>query len=98
MTLPCGCLEATRPYPLLGKSLICGRKSRNRYLPRTKEFVRTHGDDCAEVDALPPTELRNRVRRAIESHIDKRRWAILQKIEESEKETVRKIGEKLTLE
>jgi hypothetical protein len=36
---------------------------------RYQEFIRDHGHQCAEVDALPMAELRRRVRDAIESHI-----------------------------
>jgi hypothetical protein len=56
---------------------------------RAKGFIEEHGDACAEVDALPPTELRARVKAAIESHIDEQRWANLQEIEEAEKATLR---------
>jgi hypothetical protein len=54
---------------------------------RANGFLEKYGDACAEIDALPATELRARVRRAIESHIDQERWAKLQKIEEAEKST-----------
>jgi hypothetical protein len=54
---------------------------------RAKGFVREHGAECAEVDALPPTELRARVQAAIESHIDQERWAKLQLIQDAEKAT-----------
>lgn len=55
---------------------------------RSNEFLRDHGEACAEVDALSPTELRARVRDAIESHIDQGRWERLQRVEELEKETI----------
>ena len=42
---------------------------------RARTFWEEHGERCAEVDALPPTELRRRVREAIESHIDQDRWS-----------------------
>jgi hypothetical protein len=45
------------------------KKSDRRY----SSFVREHGQQCAELDALPATELRRRVQEAIESHIPKRR-------------------------
>jgi hypothetical protein len=40
------------------------------------------------VDALPPSELRERVRTAIESHIDRDRWQKLQRVEELEQQTL----------
>jgi hypothetical protein len=38
-----------------------------------------------EVDAVSPDVVRQRVRRAIESHIDMRSWKRLQKVEAKEK-------------
>ncbi len=55
---------------------------------RAAGFVREWGDDCAEIDALPPTELRRRVQEAIERHIDQRRWRRLQAQENREKASV----------
>ena len=58
---------------------------------RARAFIEKHGDECAEVDALPPSELRSRVRQAIESHIDQERWKRLQETERLEKETLDKV-------
>jgi hypothetical protein len=55
---------------------------------RSKAFVREHGDACAELDALPPNELRQRVRDAIERHIDPARWERLQEVERLERDTL----------
>lgn len=55
---------------------------------RAKGFISQHGDACAEIDALPPTELRRRVREAIESHIDGDQWNRLQSVEEAERDTL----------
>jgi hypothetical protein len=55
---------------------------------RARAFHTQHGNRCAEVDALPPTELRHRVRQAIESHIEPTRWARLQEVERLERETL----------
>ena len=52
-----------------------------------QKFIDEHGEQCAELDALPPNELRRRIRDVIESHIPKCRWKRLQKIEQEEKET-----------
>jgi hypothetical protein len=59
---------------------------------RARKFREVHGDRCAELDAIPSTELRQRVSQVIESHIDIRRdeWERLQTIEDSEKETLTK--------
>jgi hypothetical protein len=55
---------------------------------RARAFVEEYGEDCAEVDAIPPTELRQRVREAIEGHIDPDRWARLRRPEELEQQTL----------
>lgn len=55
---------------------------------RAPAFQRLHGNDCAEVDAIPPGELRNRVQEAIEEHIDQKRWRRLQKVEQAEQESL----------
>lgn len=52
-------------------------------------FRLKYGEAGAEVDALPPTELRSRVREAITSHIDTERWERLQHVEKLERETMR---------
>jgi hypothetical protein len=58
---------------------------------RAKGFLAEHGNRCAEVDALPPTELRDRVRRAIESHVDTKRWNRLRQVEAKEQESINRI-------
>jgi hypothetical protein len=55
---------------------------------RARAFQELHGRACAEVDALPPSELRRRVQHAIESHIDQTRWEKLQTIERLEQQTL----------
>jgi hypothetical protein len=55
---------------------------------RYKRFVAEHGRECAELDALPATELRRRVEEAIRAHIDIGEWERLQEIERLEKETI----------
>jgi hypothetical protein len=55
---------------------------------RAKEFIGRYGHRCAEVDALPPSELRERVRLAILRHIDLDRWKRLEKVEAAEQKTL----------
>jgi hypothetical protein len=55
---------------------------------RASAFMVQHGSDCAEVDALPPTELRRRVEEAIDSHIDADRWNRLLEVEKLEQQTL----------
>ena len=56
---------------------------------RAKGFREAHGDSGAEIDAIPPSELRRRVREAIEQHIESERWERLRHVEELERETMR---------
>lgn len=55
---------------------------------RAAAFVRENGTACSEVDALPPVELRRRVREAIVSHIDPERWRRLETAERLERESL----------
>jgi hypothetical protein len=61
---------------------------------RSKKFRKQHGEECVELDALPPTELRSRLRDEIELLIDSDRWARAVAVEAVEpnniKETVGK--------
>jgi hypothetical protein len=42
--------------------------------PRAETFRDMHGNQCVELDALPPSELRRRVRTAVTSLINKEAW------------------------
>jgi hypothetical protein len=59
---------------------------------RARKFRAEHGDRCAELDAIPSGDLRDRIRTKIESHIDAERdeWERLQRVEEAERETLNK--------
>jgi hypothetical protein len=61
---------------------LAAKKSDKRYAG----FVARYGEDCAEVEAIPATELRAMVRSAIESHIPSGAWQKLQEVERLEKE------------
>jgi hypothetical protein len=58
---------------------------------RSAGFVARYGSDCAEVDALPPTELRRRVEEAIRSHINQARWEGLRLVEEAERRSLGRV-------
>ncbi|MBI1914518.1 MAG: hypothetical protein HYS12_07240 [Planctomycetes bacterium] len=62
---------------------------------RSRGFVAKFGDKCAELDALPPTELRDRVRSAIHEHIDWESWQRLERVEQAEQETLNKFVKSL---
>jgi hypothetical protein len=59
---------------------------------RYKQFVAEHGGQCAELDALPATELRRRVQKAIEAHIDWPAWEKLQRVETLEKRSITQVA------
>lgn len=63
------------------------KKSDTRY----KKFVEEHGHQAVEVDALPPDELRRRVKESIEQFIPSLEWERLKQIEEVEKETCKTV-------
>ena len=53
-----------------------------------RSFREQHGDRCAELDAIPSTELRRRVRDTIEAHITNRdEWERLKRVESAERES-----------
>ena len=58
---------------------------------RAKMFRAEHGDACVELDALPPEELRRRIRRAIENLLDVEAWNRALAVEEVERESITRI-------
>jgi hypothetical protein len=59
---------------------------------RAAKFLRRHGDYAVELDALPPTELRARLRRAIEKVIDHSAWDRALMVEEGQRQTCQRYG------
>jgi hypothetical protein len=55
--------------------------------PNYKKFKAKYGTDAAELDALPPDELRSRMEGLILKHLDVAQWRRLQEIEHLEKES-----------
>jgi hypothetical protein len=53
---------------------------------RTRQFRSRGFDQCAELDAIPPSELRHRVESAIVQHIPTAEWERLRQIEALERE------------
>jgi hypothetical protein len=72
-------------FPVKRKSNKGGKLAPGSWQP----YVAEHGDRCVEVDAISPDEIRERVREAIESHIDQHEWKALQNIERRERETLK---------
>jgi hypothetical protein len=42
--------------------------------PRARDYVAQYGNECWELDALPPDELQNIIRRSIQQYIDTNLW------------------------
>ena len=57
---------------------------------RTPAFRDRHGTDCVELDALPPRELRQRLRRAIQAKIERTAWKRMIEVERAEQETTQR--------
>ena len=62
---------------------------------RAAAFLELYGHDCAEVDALPPDELRRRVEEAIFGHVDREKWERLKVVEAAERQTVAVVAARL---
>jgi hypothetical protein len=71
-------------FDLLDLIKLPVKKSDNR----AKGFVAEWGESCAEIDAIAPSELRERVENAILGHIDAERWNRLIAVEKAEQETL----------
>ena len=57
---------------------------------RAGAFVREHGTDSVELDAIPPGTLRTVVREAVERHMDPERLRVMRLAEEQERNLLRK--------
>jgi len=55
--------------------------------PRASKFKRQHGNEAVELDALPPMELRRRLRQAIDEVIDHEAWDRAKLVERAQRET-----------
>jgi len=53
---------------------------------RSGGFVRKYGEDCVELDALPPNELRARLQCAIEDLIEPLAWERARVVEQAQRE------------
>jgi hypothetical protein len=55
---------------------------------RSPKYLATYGDRCAELDALPPVELRRRIHKFIEAHVDHDALDRVRLVEAEEKATL----------
>ena len=62
---------------------------------RAASFVSEHGNQAVELDALPPTELRARIRDAIEGLIVRDAWDRAKRVEEAQRQTTQSIAARL---
>jgi hypothetical protein len=58
---------------------------------RAKKFRRVHGAESVELDAIPPDELRNLVRAAIDRHMDSWQLEQFRMVEREERQTLREM-------
>jgi hypothetical protein len=61
---------------------------------RAVKFRKTHGARCVELDALPPTVLRHRIKEAVEGQLDWGLWQRALEIEEVELRSVTEFAER----
>jgi hypothetical protein len=61
---------------------------------RAAKFRKKHGARCVELDALPPTELRRRIKEAVEYQLDLQLWQRALEIEEVELRSVTEFAER----
>jgi hypothetical protein len=62
---------------------------------RRAKYVAEHGTRTVEIDALPPNVLRERVRRAVEQHVDIEAWERLRRVERIEQDSIRSIADRM---
>jgi hypothetical protein len=59
---------------------------------RSGGFLKKYGSECVEVDALPASELRGRLSRAIEGLIEQEAWQRAMAVEQAERETTQRVA------
>ena len=62
---------------------------------RSASFLSKHGNECVELDALPPNELRDRIRNAVMQHVDLPSWERAKLVESVEAQSIVAFAEKL---
>lgn len=60
--------------------------------PRSSTFIRQHGRNAVELDALPPAVLRERLDRAIQEKVEMQRWDRAIQLETAERETTARLA------
>ena len=58
---------------------------------RAAGFLRRYGNECVELDALPPTELRRRIEQAVTAMLDRVLWHHAVMVEEKELASIQEI-------
>jgi len=80
---------ALQPWQLSGlPSFPASDKKKD---PRYAWFVENHGDDCCELDALDPNDLRTAVEEAIREQIEPVAWNRCVTVEKAEQESLRTV-------
>ena len=65
-----------------------GERSAKVWQTKNNAYLERYGDRCVEVDALHPNTIRQRLKAAIESHINQLSWQALKRTEELERDTI----------
>jgi hypothetical protein len=65
--------------------------------PRYDWFWMNHGEECAEIDAMDPNQLRERVAGEIQMLIDPEKWERHQLAEKAEIETIKSVCERMAV-
>lgn len=66
---------------------IKGNRNSKTWRTKHKQYLGDHGDRCVEVDAIASTEIRERIKAVIESHIEPQEWQAQQHQEALERAT-----------
>jgi len=64
--------------------------------PRSAGFMSRHGAKAVELDALPPTELRTRIERAIKGNVHREIWERALRLEAAQRETTARVARALS--
>jgi hypothetical protein len=74
--------NGSRPFELRRVAIHAGDIKKFKLPPqrvksndsRASKFIQKYGEQCVELDALPPTELRRRLRAVVEGYLDRMAW------------------------
>jgi hypothetical protein len=86
--LPEDIIEFNLPPQRVKSNAEAKKQGKKKGDPRATAFMKKYGADTVELDALPPDELRRRIKQAIKSHIKDAAWDRAQATEAAERESI----------